>query len=122
MLSAACQVMSPTVKESSTARAWGLLETQRIRAIRGTHFTMFKKVHLRLTLLCAGITAVIMLVMSLCYLYVSEKGLYRNQFQAFQKRVPFMPSLTVTVAFCSDSLFRLSRLSRRSHVRGRCLP
>ena len=48
---------------------------------------MFKKVHLRLTLLCAGITAVIMLVMSLCYLYVSEKGLYRNQFQAFQNDI-----------------------------------
>lgn len=30
---------------------------------------MFQKVHLRLTLLCTGITAVIMIVMSLCYLY-----------------------------------------------------
>lgn len=48
---------------------------------------MFKKVHLRLTLLCAGITAVIMLIMSLCYLYVSEKGLYRNQFQAFKNDI-----------------------------------
>lgn len=48
---------------------------------------MFKKVHLRLTLLCAGITAVIMIIMSLCYLYVSEKGLYRNQFQAFQNDI-----------------------------------
>ena len=48
---------------------------------------MFKKVHLWLTLLCAGITAVIMLVMSLCYLYVSEKGLYRNQFQAFKNDI-----------------------------------
>ena len=48
---------------------------------------MFKKVHLRLTLLCAGITAVIMTIMSLCYLYVSEKGLYQNQFQAFQNDI-----------------------------------
>ena len=48
---------------------------------------MSKKVHLRLTLLCAGITAVIMLIMSLCYLYVSEKGLYRNQFQAFKNDI-----------------------------------
>lgn len=48
---------------------------------------MFKKVHLRLTLLCAGITAVIMLIMSLCYLYVSETGLYRNQFQAFKNDI-----------------------------------
>ena len=45
---------------------------------------MFKKVHLRLTLLCTGITAVIMIIMSLCYLYVSETGLHRNQFQAFR--------------------------------------
>ena len=48
---------------------------------------MFKKVHLRLTLLCAGITAVIMIIMSLCYLYVSERGLYQNQFQAFQNDI-----------------------------------
>lgn len=45
---------------------------------------MFRKVHLRLTALCTGITAVIMIIMSLCYLYVSETGLYRNQFQAFR--------------------------------------
>lgn len=48
---------------------------------------MFHKVHLRLTLLCTGITAVIMIVMSLCYLYVSETGLYRNQFQAFKNDI-----------------------------------
>lgn len=48
---------------------------------------MFKKVHLRLTLLCTGITAVIMIIMSLCYLYVSETGLYRNQFQAFKNDI-----------------------------------
>lgn len=45
---------------------------------------MFQKVHLRLTLLCTGITAIIMIIMSFCYLYVSETGLYRNQFQAFK--------------------------------------
>lgn len=44
---------------------------------------MFRKVHLRLTFLCAGTTAVIMIIMSFFYLYVSESGLYRNQFQAF---------------------------------------
>lgn len=48
---------------------------------------MFRKVHLRLTLLCTGITAVIMIIMSLCYLYVSETGLYRNQFQAFKNDI-----------------------------------
>lgn len=45
---------------------------------------MFQKVHLQLTLLCAGITAAIMIIMSLCYLYISEKGLYRNQFASFR--------------------------------------
>lgn len=45
---------------------------------------MFQKVHLRLTLLCTGITAIIMIIMSFCYLYVSETGLYGNQFQAFK--------------------------------------
>ncbi|MDE6749752.1 MAG: HAMP domain-containing histidine kinase [Lachnospiraceae bacterium] len=48
---------------------------------------MFKKVHLRLTLLCAGSTAAIMIIMSLCYLYVSERSLYRNQFQAFENDI-----------------------------------
>lgn len=48
---------------------------------------MFQKVHLRLTLLCTGITVVIMTIMSLCYLYVSETGLYRNQFQAFRNDI-----------------------------------
>lgn len=48
---------------------------------------MFKKVHLRLTLLCAGSTAAIMIIMSLCYLYVSEQSLYRNQFQSFENDI-----------------------------------
>ena len=34
---------------------------------------MFQKVHLKLTLLCAGITIFILLVMSCGWLYVSEK-------------------------------------------------
>ncbi len=48
---------------------------------------MFQKVHLRLTLLCTGITAAIMIIMSLCYLYVSESGLKSNQFQAFRNDI-----------------------------------
>ena len=48
---------------------------------------MFRKVHLRLTLLCAGSTAAIMIIMSLCYLYVSEQSLYRNQFQSFENDI-----------------------------------
>lgn len=45
---------------------------------------MYQKVHLRLTILCTGITAAIMVVMSLFYLYVSETGLYRNQYNSFK--------------------------------------
>lgn len=45
---------------------------------------MFRKVHYLLTLLCAGITAAILLVMSFIYLYVSETGLTQSQFLSFQ--------------------------------------
>lgn len=45
---------------------------------------MFKKVHMRLTLLCTGITTMIMIIMSCSYLYVSEKNLYRNQMYSFR--------------------------------------
>lgn len=46
---------------------------------------MFRKVHYRLTLLCAGITTFILFVMSLIYLYVSESGLKQSHFLAFQR-------------------------------------
>ena len=68
---------------------------------------MFKKVHIRLTLLCAGITAVIMIVMSLCYLYVSENGLYRNQFQSFQNDVN-----TITTNLEQQSVISMEWLSK----------
>lgn len=45
---------------------------------------MFRKVHLYLTALSAGITTAIIIVMSLLYLYLSEKELYENQFHSFQ--------------------------------------
>ena len=45
---------------------------------------MYKKVHLRLTALCAGITTAIMIIMSLSYLYVSETALYENHFNSFK--------------------------------------
>lgn len=45
---------------------------------------MFQKVHLRLAALCAGITTVILLAMSLGYLYISEQGLRRSHFVSFQ--------------------------------------
>ncbi len=65
---------------------------------------MFKKVHLRLTLLCAGIIAVIMIIMSLCYLYVSERGLYQNQFQAFQNDIN-----TISTNLEQQTVLRLER-------------
>lgn len=45
---------------------------------------MYQKVHLRLTILCAGITAAIMIIMSLGYLYISENNLYENQYNSFK--------------------------------------
>ncbi|MCM1253017.1 MAG: HAMP domain-containing histidine kinase [Clostridium sp.] len=68
---------------------------------------MFRKVHMRLTLLCAGITAVIMIIMSLCYLYVSENGLYQNQFQAFQNDIN-----TITTNLEQQSVITMEWLSK----------
>ncbi len=45
---------------------------------------MFQKVRIRLTLLCAGITIFILLIMSCGWLYVSEKSLRDNSFISFQ--------------------------------------
>lgn len=68
---------------------------------------MFKKVHIRLTLLCTGITAVIMIIMSLCYLYVSEEGLYRNQFQSFKNDMN-----TITTNLEQQSVISMEWLSK----------
>lgn len=48
---------------------------------------MFKKAHLRLTILCGSITAVILLVMSLGYLYISEQSLINSTFASFQSNM-----------------------------------
>ena len=45
---------------------------------------MFKKVHIRLALLCAGITIFILFVMSCGYLYISERSLKNSSFLSFQ--------------------------------------
>lgn len=45
---------------------------------------MFHKVHLHLTLLCLGITALILGIMSVSYLYISEKNLKEIHFSSFQ--------------------------------------
>lgn len=68
---------------------------------------MFEKVHLKLTLLCACITAVIMIVMSLCYLYVSETGLYKNQFQSFKNDIN-----TITANLDGQTVITMEWLSK----------
>lgn len=45
---------------------------------------MFRKIHFQLTLLCAGITVLITVIMSLSYLYISEKNLKESHFSSFQ--------------------------------------
>ncbi|MBD5500963.1 MAG: HAMP domain-containing histidine kinase [Lachnospiraceae bacterium] len=68
---------------------------------------MFRKVHLWLTLLCAGITTVIMIIMSLCYLYVSEQGLYKLQFQSFKNDMN-----TITTNLEQQSVISMEWLSK----------
>lgn len=68
---------------------------------------MFKKVHIKLTLLCAGITAIIMITMSLCYLYVSETGLYKNYYQSFQSDIN-----TITTNLEQQSVISMEWLSK----------
>ena len=44
---------------------------------------MFRQVHRRLTLLCAGITILVLIFMSCSYLYISEKNLKENSYASF---------------------------------------
>lgn len=68
---------------------------------------MFRKVHLRLTALCAGTTSFIMVLMSLLYLYVSENSLYENQFRAFCNDMN-----TITTSLEQQSVISMEWLSR----------
>lgn len=68
---------------------------------------MFQKIHYRLTFLCAGITAFILLAMSCIYLYVSESGLKQNQFLAFQRDMS-----TITANFEQQTIFTHEWLSK----------
>ena len=45
---------------------------------------MFRQVHRRLTFLCAGITILVLILMSCSYLYISEKNLRESSFTSFQ--------------------------------------
>lgn len=44
---------------------------------------MYQKIHKQLTFLFTGITSLILVVMSLCYLYMSEKELKKNSYLSF---------------------------------------
>ena len=44
---------------------------------------MYQKIHKRLTFLFTGITSLIMIVMSVSYLYMSEKELKKNNFLSY---------------------------------------
>ncbi len=68
---------------------------------------MFRKVHLYLTMLCAGITAAILVVMSLLYLYLSEKGLYENQYHSFQNDIS-----TIATSLEQQSVISMEWLSK----------
>lgn len=48
---------------------------------------MFKKVHLRLTLLCTGITSIILICMTFFYLLVAETNLKNNYYHSFENDV-----------------------------------
>lgn len=51
---------------------------------------MLKKLHFRLTLLCAGIPVVILLVLSCIYLHMTEKNLRDSEFASFEKDMNMM--------------------------------
>ena len=68
---------------------------------------MFRKVHLYLTALCAGITTAILIVMSLLYLYLSEKALYENQFRSFQNDIN-----TIATSLEQQSVISIEWLSK----------
>ena len=48
---------------------------------------MFDKIHLRLTLLCSGITILVLTVTASLFLLISEHDLRENQFSSFQRNM-----------------------------------
>lgn len=68
---------------------------------------MFRKVHLYLTALSAGITTAIIIVMSLLYLYLSEKELYANQYRSFQNDIN-----TIATSLEQQSVISMEWLSK----------
>ena len=69
---------------------------------------MFRKVHLRLAALCAGITFFILAIMSCGYLYISEKSLKSSSFTAFQNEMKeIADSLTASSVLTWDQLSKI---------------
>ena len=69
---------------------------------------MFRKVHLRLAALCAGITFFILAVMSWGYLYISEKSLKSSSFTTFQNEMEdIADTLMVSSILTWDQLSRI---------------
>ena len=66
---------------------------------------MFRKVHLRLAALCAGITFFILAAMSCGYLYISEKNLKDSSFTAFENEMTdIADTLTLSSILTWDQL------------------
>ena len=59
---------------------------------------MFKKVHLRLTLLFTIVTTMILTIMSIFYLYTNHRSLYKNALLSFQSDIN-----TFTMSFEKNS-------------------
>lgn len=68
---------------------------------------MFRKAHLLFTLLCAGSTSAIMIIMSLLYLRVAETSLYDNQFRSFQNDIS-----TITAGLEQSNTISIQWLAR----------
>lgn len=73
---------------------------------------MFHKAHLHFTLLCAGSTTAIVILMSILYLHVSENSLRDNQFRSFQNDIGTIASSLE--ASSAVSIQWLERIETRS--------
>ncbi len=68
---------------------------------------MFRKAHLLFTLLCAGSTSAITIIMSLLYLGVAESNLYDTQFRSFENDIS-----TITASLEQSNTISMQWLSR----------
>lgn len=68
---------------------------------------MFRKAHLLFTLLCAGSTSAITIILSLFYLRVAENNLYDTQFRSFENDIS-----TITAGLEQSSTVSIQWLAR----------